>query len=708
MVYTMEASKGTYRVTESGKGLGTRQPSLDELELDDVNGRIVEILHSVDIPIVKVAKLKSEEVPLNPKKEGSLLMLLYGLQKFKPEICIATAFKERQLWSLIATSGMGKTHTALSYLSSNFGFYLSCAKPSDTNFGSSDMSYFLERLAVDGRVTKDHEANLKYVKIFMKCVMLARLKVFSQLQAKYPNLTSEQWLYFQLFPPVLTKSSNSNLLLEKYDIFSQVTVLLRSLSEKNLDKLVSALSLDSPKIPVFLDEAQILCLLYGNSFMFSKERPLYSAVCKGIVDSLINENISVCAIGTGLALGVMDELNSSNSFKDFDARSHVNQRICLTYSSEQVHAYLEKFITIPEELAYICSWLVGRPRIASSFLQFIYENGGLSKKTCNDYVKFQTTPGPQRSIYMDMNSLFLGKRSLIDEGLIKKLSNELKLAVRDYMYTGAIYMTSNVSMFEFGFGILSRKVYESRDEMISIFEPIVFKAAYNYFYGDSSDSAIEREPLNVMSLLKLMPSALGFVFELTVPMVVKKLLQMNEETRKNVFNDKGWRSESLQLKQSKEILSRPFIKNETHEYPLEYHLQNPQCDLLSVDQNKGADFASSVENMYGEPFGVVSVQAKFRNNFNQDDALEKTAILKFNPNGVYIRILLAYPKKTKFVLMTRRRNMYILIIDQRNANHFFSEYELAAFDYFKSTCNMENWSNLDMTCQGLEIDSIDE
>ena len=688
------------------KGIGPKQSSWDELELLDVTGRIEQIMNRCDLPVLKTTKLKSNMVPLNPKRENSLLMLLYDLNHFEPEFDVMSSFNQHQLWSLIATSGMGKTHTALSFLSENFGLYFSCAIPSDVNFGSSDMSYFLDRLAIDGRFSNDFKNNYKYVAIFMKCIVLARLKIFELLKVKYPKITPAQWLFFQLFPPKLSKIDYEDLLLGFNDVFCQVTVLLRSLSEKNQNLLVANTKISNNKIPVFLDEAQKLCHVYGSAFKFSKERPLYTAVCKGIIDSLHNEDISVCAIGTGLALDLVEELNSSFTFKAYEDSSEPNQRLTFNYSTrDEVFRYLSQFLSIPHDLEFICSWLVGRPRIASSFLQFIFERG-LDEQSCMAYVLSQTTVmgGNSKSLYSDVMNLFSGRRTLYDKDHIMEISRELQIAVQRYMYTSKYYVTTNAHIFELGFGILKRKPIGKSSEAIDISEPLVMKALFNYFYADNMFDEIKKVPLNLMTLLSNSDSALGVIFELTVPSVTKKLLAMDDVVRLAAFGDKLWRQPFLELKSSKDIILRPFIRKECQSYPLETHLVNPECDLLSLDENKGADFAGSIDNEMGVTIGMVSIQVKFRKNFNQKDALLKSAVLYFPSNGFNIRILLAYPKKTKFKLVTRLESVIVLIIDQRNAEHFFSSEELAAFDYYKKLYpTMDNLDSFEIYCESLGL-----
>ena len=125
-----------------------------------------------------------------------------------------------------------------------------------------------------------------------------------------------------------------------------------------------------------------------------------------------------------------------------------------------------------------------------------------------------------------------------------------------------------------------------------------------------------------------------------------------------------------------------------------------------MDEQRGADFAGSVASG-DKKIGKISIQVKFRCEFNQKEAMEKTRWKPFegDPRLVQIRVLVAYPKETKYQLCTVQKNLMTVIIDSRNAEHFFSSEEMNMFDYLKSTGNMDHLQHFDDICNSLGITS---
>jgi len=111
---------------------------------------------------------------------------------------------------------------------------------------------------------------------------------------------------------------------------------------------------------------------------------------------------------------------------------------------------------------------------------------------------------------------------------------------------------------------------------------------------------------------------------------------------------------------------------------------------MSLSPARGADFASSI--VCGDRvIGTIGVQVKFRNNFNHKDAMKKTLIGRHSQRSeeLRIRLLIAYPKETKFELCTVQNNTVILIIDKRNMHRFLGPDITAVLDGLKSTGHLE-------------------
>jgi hypothetical protein len=123
-----------------------------------------------------------------------------------------------------------------------------------------------------------------------------------------------------------------------------------------------------------------------------------------------------------------------------------------------------------------------------------------------------------------------------------------------------------------------------------------------------------------------------------------------------------------------------------------------------LGEERGADFASSLTNN-GTISGLVTVQTKFRKNFHQDGALSKSTFKPFvyNPSQVQIRVLVSYPKVTKFKLCTVQGNLITLIIDQRNFGHFFTYEEIQIFNYMKHCGILDHLEHFESVCHEYEL-----
>ena len=669
--------------------------SVEELSFEGTMKIVRQILENVKIPRLQYLKMQNTDVPFNPKSLTNICLLLHGIETFDIRK-ISISFQAHKVWSIVGTSGIGKTYTALSFLSQNFGLYFSCAEPGDLNFGSSDFNYFLQHLGKDGRNQKfvadaEKTENYSYVKRFICCMKLARLFVYNYLtQAKKSlreNLTAKEWLLVQLFPMQLPSYEDGSIVLPEADIFHQLTVVLRTLSTVDLEKMYQEEVRKSnwKRFPTFLDEAQMICTLYSG--FFENDRPLYSAVCKSFI---IGELLSVCAMGTGLSLQILDDLNSSNSFKSLTT----TEKNCIITdsfkSAESVLAYISKFYQVPASLEYICHWLVGRPRIAASFIAHMYGKDWTHENFMDYILYYATDRGKDYSFSVKILDLIGGKRSLKDRDRISDMVSQLESALRGFVFSDdKAYITSNLDLFELGFGIL-----EKQDRVV-VFEPIILLAAKNALFGsvDVSPQALmtcfDKYKLpEMMTFFANNPSVQGLIFELFVPKVVLKLLQMDTETQRAAFGQVCW-DRKLQLLENDKVLCMPACRRESHNYPLDKHLIVPKCLLLSLDTNRGADFAAALSDG-NEKVGEITIQAKFALDFNQKEALQKStySVFKYKKGKFKIRILLSIPKKTKYNLSKvsgPEMNLVTLIIDPRNAHYFFNEKELELFGYLKET-----------------------
>jgi hypothetical protein len=548
------------------------------------------------------------------------------------------------------------------------------------------MDYLLERLRLEGKITDKLQENVNFVRRFIRCIVLARLLVFNHLQRKLGAAFQPlDWMLLQLFPPKFMGR----------DFFKELVIILRSLPEKELESQLQANQLDSHH--VFLDEAQILCELYPGSFdgtEGTKGRPLYTTVCKSLIFSE-TARVSVCAIGTGLALDTIKSLNSSNSFKGSSVPAiHILQFQYKT--SEDVYRYLSRFFDIPDKHRYFCDWLVGRPRISASFIETVFEKG-LSDETFQLFIQRQTLNAADNSIYGKILQFAKSQRSVKDPAQISRLLENLKRAVVNYFFASEVFYCSDAAMFEAGFGIL----HCINELLVSVCEPIVLMAAYNFFYG-RNPKALHQVPANIMSTFQRNPSVLGFLFEMMVPNVVGTLLKMDASQRIAAFGGKIWRYDSLEIWRPEPAFFNPLIRSEEH-ISLDLHRNSPQCDFLALAESRGADFVTSVA-MNGMKIGELTVQVKFRKNFNQNEALRKSTWkpFEYDPNLDQFRVLLAYPKETKFKLFTAQKKMFTLIIDKRNAEHFFTRDELRMFDYLKGST--EHLDDFDQICDEYNLE----
>jgi hypothetical protein len=208
-----------------------------------------------------------------------------------------------------------------------------------------------------------------------------------------------------------------------------------------------------------------------------------------------------------------------------------------------------------------------------------------------------------------------------------------------------------------------------------------------------------------MSHFDIKPSVLGFIFEMTMPAVVLKLFAMSVEERKEAFGSNVWGFQNLNVLQSKSVLFQPYCRQESAYYTLKNHLTNPRCCLLSLGEERGADFASSLTNDE-KITGLVTVQTKFQKSIHQDEAFAKSTLKPFvlNPRQVQIRILVSYPKVSKFKLCTVQGNLITLIIDQRNFGHFFTNDEIHVFHDMKQKGFLDHLEHFESVCTEYELE----
>jgi hypothetical protein len=682
------------------------------MEKEDVLGKVNLLLKHLpqSLDLLQYGNFKSKIVPMNPYynlKNGHNMCLLLSDLHPTPEHSrtflhkIWANFRDFRLWSLLGTSGMGKTHKAFEFLSVHEGIYLSSAVPSAANFGSLDMTYFLERLEQD-KISNDpaqHAENVKYVTRFMQCILLARLLVRGELFIRH-DFNPHNWLIFQLFP-FIPNPENPD---QTIDIFKSITILLRSLPEFVLTELIEE-NLPSSTIPIFLDEAQVLCHKYQDCFTFNQTRPLYSAVCRALA---LNQKTSICTIGTGLALSTITKLNESDTFKTIliNERPIVGQdrNAILSFRYEtatQVRNYLLQYMDIPNELDYICHWLIGRPRIAASFIEHVFmvtrRDGQFTHTDCHRFLSAMVSEDHGGSLCTRIRLLNEGQRSLKDSRDIFKLMTNLKNAVDGYMYSGNFSFVEDAEMFEQGFGILLKA---SDPLSVIVCEPVVIRAAYNYFYGETLSLQM---PLTLMSLFANNDSALGHIFEMIAPVVIQRLFDLDTFQQINAFGQQLWNG--LKLLGTRLALT-PSCRTESAKYKLQDHLINPSCLLLSLDKYRGADFGASVV-LGSQVVGEITLQVKFRKDFNQSQAMLKSTYEPFTQrkDQLRIRLLFAYPKKTKYQLSKVEPGLITLIIDSRNIEYFITEKgAIEFFDMLKSKGQLDYLESLDDMCRDMGME----
>ena len=366
-------------------------------------------------------------------------------------------------------------------------------------------------------------------------------------------------------------------------------------------------------------------------------------------------------------------------------------------SAESVLAYISQFYQIPEDLEYICRWLVGRPRIAARFIEHIYGKDW-THENCMDYILYYTTDkGGNYSFSEKIQGLIDGKRFLNDRNRIPDIISQLESSLRRFVFsTYKVYITENLDLFELGFGISEKK------ELVVVFEPIILLAAKNAICGSVHDKpevlmncfAIDTLQ-DKMAFFANNPPLQGLIFQLFVPKVVLKLLQMDMKDQVAAFGQVCW-VRTLQLLGNDKASCMPACRPESDEYPLSQHLNSPQCLLLSLDTSKGTspDFAAALSDGT-QKVGEITIQAKFAVDFNQQEALQKSTYSEFrySQGQIKIRILLSIPKVTKYNLSKisgPEMNLITLIIDPRNAHYFFDrdEFELL-FGYLNETNLLE-------------------
>lgn len=605
----------------------------------------------------------------DPKREGKYpSLLLYNLEKesHAEDILLHIDRNKGRMQGLYGTSGAGKTRSVLEYLSRKLGLYFVASTKNDA--GSNDLGQVIRQFEVNNvrrktnGYSQDHqhyqdlsEMNYETMQIYLWMMVFVRNLVYAAVKKQAgDSLTAYQWLLIQLYP---MKALHD-------DIFATVTTAaITAYDESNCEDISAYKALsNSPEKwnVVVVDESQVLLEQSEQYFLSSqkvpelsntmelkiqkRQRSAFSAVLRGLETlalTYFNDHGHPVFAGTGMSTDDFEETASSVIAKGIGSRSEKSIfKNFRPLDEKLVRKYLYAMLNLEEKdideavIQHVCKWLRGRPRWTASFLEaylarkekpesrrtrgtFSTTSAKLMEALDRYLANYTTNPDSDRrgSYNPEKGSPFVAIRNARLKYAEYDLGATLQRAVFQFAVGG------NAAIFEENEKHLVREglaaIRVSEDGSLTVLdEPIMVEAGINYFSLDQS------------ALKNLKDQELGGhgeAFEkLILPAIQRNFTTVLNQTHPNdevlpLYHVSTVSAYGVLAESCKKSIEKTIVWLERATSNLQFEGQVPP--FCYPDDHFGPDLVFLLWDEAYKKYLVCLSQAKFRENFNQSEAL---------------------------------------------------------------------------------------
>jgi len=281
---------------------------------------------------------------------------------------------------VFAKSGAGKSRLLMTLLARTLGWLFVYRGPSSKNVGSQDMTAIKEavELKIGGRTDEKGSVECRNIAVRgFKCLLVARAVVLDAWTRAKGKPTAEQWLWAQLHPTLLVPGR---------DVFHELAL---ELFEREVIDFPTGLHKISPGFggfPVVYDEAQDLAKALAGTFESTQERNRSSR--RSLLSPAL-EAVRACtsrggAILAGTNLSMLEAIKSTSSGVAAFGQDKLLFEDVPDFAAADVKRMLERLTNLDGESAddvkAACTWLSGRARFTTSFIEFFVAQPALGLK----------------------------------------------------------------------------------------------------------------------------------------------------------------------------------------------------------------------------------------------------------------------------------------------------------------------------------------
>ena len=550
---------------------------------------------------------------------------------------------------LFGPSGCGKTRRLLETLAATDGIFLTYRDedefPFDIHYGSTALATVMgeyERNVVRREAPLDEN----HAKFAVSCVLVGYLLIYEKMRSTYRNISSEKWLFLQLFP---RHFFSSDVFLSVAQAGYRAAMPSRSGYWPDVESICETVKgqigyepRNKRNMLFALDEAQVWATMLPNKFLWrtSSSGPLLLPVrrCLGhFSKSFGHETSRVLLSGTGLSIlnhlrYLTSDVGTTNPMVEY-VRSDFP-----TISSEGCEELIKKYLRFATEkdaVVYAGRWLCGRPRHVSRLIEICHDqNQGKIDMAIVERVRDGLMGSDGRTILTQMEKLrtqypvvlkdgranpseaFLVDALYVSFGLRNALSGGLELV--EY---GLAYPRND------GFGLGLRAHVENEPIVLEVarrFRAEAFWKTYVKFAVTKSDLGSRFEVMVAESLMSMLcDKPLGDALN-TVRIDASAI---DEETRALCLGAPRWEFGHYadHVKGPAEFFGWINRQLDT----LRERPRPSRAKVLLPDDNAGPDLLS-VHTAGAGKLVIVAVQVKYRANFD-----EKQAMLTVDPHRWY-------------------------------------------------------------------------
>jgi len=280
---------------------------------------------------------------------------------------------------VFAKSGAGKSRLLMTLLARTLGWLFVYRGPSSKNVGSQDMTAIKEAVERQIGTRKDEGGSVECRNIAVrgfKCLLVARAVVLDAWTRAKGKPTAEQWLWAQLHPQLLVPGQ---------DIFRALAVKLFEREPLEFPTGLIEIVPEFDGYPVVYDEAQDLAKALAGTFETtqakrSSRRSLLSPALEAVRACTSRGG----AILAGTNLSMLEATRSTSSGVAAFGQDKLLFEDVPDFAAADVKRMLERLTNLDGESAddvkAACTWLSGRARFTTSFIEFFVAQPALGLK----------------------------------------------------------------------------------------------------------------------------------------------------------------------------------------------------------------------------------------------------------------------------------------------------------------------------------------